>query len=554
MPDDALGPARRSRRVEHRAARRRRRIGKRPSAPRRAPFPSQPCLRRGSTSPLAPTTRAPPDRGPGSSASSVSVGDQHLGPASRVGDELDLVGLEVPVDRAPLRAEVARGDHQLDRRGAVAHQQRDDVAVADAGRAQRRRRPQTAPEESVGGLGAAFEHDGRLHGFPGCATVTWCLILACDRPVVNSAHGHRSTIRHGTRLSRGIAAVVGMALLAGGAAATAAPVERLRVPPGFRIEVLTDAVPNARALALGRFEGDRGVVYVGSRAGAVYAVEIERGRTRAVHTDRVRLEPAGGRRLARRQPLRLRAVAHPALRRHRRAPRRSAAPGRRDRQPAGRDATTAGSTSPSVRTARSTSPVGAPCNVCVPDARHGLIAHERRRQRPRGRCDGVRNTRRLRLEPGRRDALVHRQRPRHARRRPAQRRAEPACRRRAAFRLSVLPPGRHARSGVRPAAACSEFVPPVARLGAHVAALGMRFYTGRSFPEAYRRSIFVAEHGSWNRSRKSATASSASPSMRAGGVESQEPFVERLAARSTRGARRSGAGRPTCWCCPTARC
>jgi len=35
-----------------------------------------------------------------------------------------------------------------------------------------------------------------------------------------------------------------------------------------------------------------------------------------------------------------------------------------------------------------------------------------------------------------------------------------------------------------------------------VAALGMRFYTGRLFPEEYRGGIFIAEHGSWNRSKK----------------------------------------------------
>jgi glucose/arabinose dehydrogenase len=47
---------------------------------------------------------------------------------------------------------------------------------------------------------------------------------------------------------------------------------------------------------------------------------------------------------------------------------------------------------------------------------------------------------------------------------------------------------------------CSEFTPPVQNLGPHVAALGMRFYTGTMFPEPYRQQIFIAEHGSWNRS------------------------------------------------------
>jgi len=47
---------------------------------------------------------------------------------------------------------------------------------------------------------------------------------------------------------------------------------------------------------------------------------------------------------------------------------------------------------------------------------------------------------------------------------------------------------------------CSEFTPPAQRLDPHVAAIGMRFYTGDMFPPAYRRQIFMAEHGSWNRS------------------------------------------------------
>jgi glucose/arabinose dehydrogenase len=47
---------------------------------------------------------------------------------------------------------------------------------------------------------------------------------------------------------------------------------------------------------------------------------------------------------------------------------------------------------------------------------------------------------------------------------------------------------------------CEEFVPPAQALGPHVAALGMRFYDGDMFPEQYRNQIFIAEHGSWNRS------------------------------------------------------
>jgi glucose/arabinose dehydrogenase len=46
---------------------------------------------------------------------------------------------------------------------------------------------------------------------------------------------------------------------------------------------------------------------------------------------------------------------------------------------------------------------------------------------------------------------------------------------------------------------CSEFTPPVLKLGAHVAPLGMKFYTGNQFPADYKNNILIAEHGSWNR-------------------------------------------------------
>ncbi|MBT9189197.1 PQQ-dependent sugar dehydrogenase [Zobellia russellii] len=50
---------------------------------------------------------------------------------------------------------------------------------------------------------------------------------------------------------------------------------------------------------------------------------------------------------------------------------------------------------------------------------------------------------------------------------------------------------------------CSDFVAPVQNLGAHVAPLGVKFYTGDMFPEKYKQYAFIAEHGSWNRSKKS---------------------------------------------------
>jgi len=50
--------------------------------------------------------------------------------------------------------------------------------------------------------------------------------------------------------------------------------------------------------------------------------------------------------------------------------------------------------------------------------------------------------------------------------------------------------------------ACSEFDRPAALLGAHIAPLGMRFYTGTMFPAEYRNNVFIAMHGSWNRTTK----------------------------------------------------
>lgn len=48
----------------------------------------------------------------------------------------------------------------------------------------------------------------------------------------------------------------------------------------------------------------------------------------------------------------------------------------------------------------------------------------------------------------------------------------------------------------------SLYTKPVQELGPHVAALGMEFYTGQMFPAEYQNQIFIAEHGSWNRSER----------------------------------------------------
>ena len=49
---------------------------------------------------------------------------------------------------------------------------------------------------------------------------------------------------------------------------------------------------------------------------------------------------------------------------------------------------------------------------------------------------------------------------------------------------------------------CSEFTAPIALTGPHSAGLGLRFYTGSMFPAKYKNAIFLARHGSWNRTNK----------------------------------------------------
>jgi len=49
---------------------------------------------------------------------------------------------------------------------------------------------------------------------------------------------------------------------------------------------------------------------------------------------------------------------------------------------------------------------------------------------------------------------------------------------------------------------CEDYTPPAQELGPHVAALGVKFYTGDMFPSEFHEQLFIAEHGSWNRSKK----------------------------------------------------
>ena len=72
---------------------------------------------------------------------------------------------------------------------------------------------------------------------------------------------------------------------------------------------------------------------------------------------------------------------------------------------------------------------------------------------------------------------------------------------------------------------CEEFEKPVALLGPHSAALGMRFYTGSMFPGRYKSAIFIARHGSWNRTKKVGGDVIVVTLNKDGSVKSREPFL-----------------------------
>jgi glucose/arabinose dehydrogenase len=72
---------------------------------------------------------------------------------------------------------------------------------------------------------------------------------------------------------------------------------------------------------------------------------------------------------------------------------------------------------------------------------------------------------------------------------------------------------------------CAEFDAPALKLGAHMAPLGIRFYTGSMFPAAYRNTAFIAMHGSWNRSNKQGY-NVMQVTLDAQGAPTLKPFLE----------------------------
>lgn len=282
----------------------------------------------------------------------------------------------------------------------------------------------------------------------------------------------------------------------------ALPIERLSLPPGFHVEVLSDQVPGARGMAL----GPKGTLFVGSRAqGAVYAITLDPSRAYAAKVRTV----ASGLNMPVGVAMRNGALYVSAVSR---IVKLDDIENRLDDPP-----------KPVVVYDKLPSEthhgwryiafgpdqrlyvgVGAPCNVCRRDEnRYAMIGS----LRPDGSdwrvvARGVRNSVGFDWQPGTntlwftdngRDELGDDVPDDELNKltRTGEHFGFPYC-----HAGDVADPEfGHLRT-------CSAFTPPAAKLGAHVAALGMRFYTGKQFPDDYRGSIFIAEHGSWNRSRK----------------------------------------------------
>jgi len=280
------------------------------------------------------------------------------------------------------------------------------------------------------------------------------------------------------------------------------PLDTIKLPPGFAITVYADNVPNARGMSLGQ----NGTLFVGSKGkGDVYAVIDKNGDQRAdkVFTIARGLNMPVG--VAYRNGSLFVSAVDRILRFDKVEERLT--------DPPTPVTITDGFPSQANHGWKFIAfgpdeklyvPVGAPCNICEPDPdRYALIA----RVNPDGSgyeivAHGVRNsvgfdwdptTHDLWFTDNGRDNLGDNQPPDELNHAPKAglHFGYPYC-----HGGTIPDPEYGSKHG------CREFTAPAVTLGPHVASLGMRFYTGTMFPSEYRNQIFIAEHGSWNRSEK----------------------------------------------------
>ncbi len=278
--------------------------------------------------------------------------------------------------------------------------------------------------------------------------------------------------------------------------AASLPLSSLTLPPGFQIELFA-RVPNARQMALGKT-----MLFVGSmRAGKVYAIPLQGARTPRVIADNLDM-PVGV--AFREGDLYVSAVDRVLRLRDIEA---------RVNQPLKPEVVSTAYPNETHHGWKFIAfgpdgklyvPVGAPCNICEPDP--DRFATITRLDVNSGKIEivarGVRNSVGFDWHPqsgelwftdNGRDWLGDDAPPDELNRvsQTGQHFGYPYCH-----------GGTIADPELGQSKQCTEFVAPVQNLGAHVASLGMRFYTGKAFPARYQHAVFIAEHGSWNRSRK----------------------------------------------------
>jgi len=287
------------------------------------------------------------------------------------------------------------------------------------------------------------------------------------------------------------------------AARAALPLERIRLPAGFHIELLSGDVPTAREMTL----SPKGILYVGSTDGHVYALELRDGKLVRRHVIASGLQmPAG---VAWHDGALYVSAVSSILR-------FDAIDDHLDDPPKPAVVTNALPTATHHGwkfiafgpDGKLYVPQGAPCNVCLvpndPQRTHYAMLG---RMDPDGShyetiARGIRNTVGFDWQPQTHELWF----TDNGRDLLGDDRPNDKLNRLARVGLDFGFPYCHGGDVPDPELGkghpCSSFTPPVAKLGAHVASLGMRFYTGSMFPPDYRNSIFIAEHGSWNRSKK----------------------------------------------------
>jgi glucose/arabinose dehydrogenase len=278
------------------------------------------------------------------------------------------------------------------------------------------------------------------------------------------------------------------------------PLDGIRLPPGFRIDLYADKVPGARSMAL----SPGGILFVGTRdEGKIYAVLDRGGKNRA---DEVILI-ASGMNMPNGVAFRdgalyvaevSRVLRYDGIEGRLKDPPRPVVVN--DAFP--RDTHHGWKFIRFGPDGRLYVPVGAPCNVCEEkDPRYAAIL----RMKPDGTglevfASGVRNTVGFDWHPETKELwFTDNGRDRMGDDRPPDE-LNRAPRKGMHFGFPYL----HGRNIADPEyggrAGKRTVTPPEMELGPHVASLGMRFYTGTMFPGEYRNQIFIAEHGSWNRS------------------------------------------------------